>query len=386
MKNKPELIKIVLSGVLMMLIMGTVYSYSVFRDTIESVYHLTTSESGIPYMISLFFYAMFMGVTGYLLKKIRPIRILFIGIILITSGWIMAAYSTSLFVLTIGYGVLIGTGIGMIYGIPLMAITTYAKEKRGLYIGVVLSGFGVSPLITAPLLSKLIERLGIQSTFLIMSLVSLVLLSTVAVFYKSLDKTSTTHKEPFKKTIRKPQFIKLYMVFFISTFIGLSVIGFTSTYAIKTYSFSHSNAALIVSLFAIFNGVGRILYGYLLDKFSIKSVMIVSFASILFASIIALLEMHELLFILAYIIFWLNLGGWLSIAPFSIAHWFDPIDYTRNYGFLFSAYGLSALVGVYVTGVVYDINQSYSLIFLFFSLLSITGILIVFTLKQAKEQ
>jgi len=47
----------ILSSLLMMLMMGTVYSYSVFRYYIEIEYQIGTLLSGFPYMISLFFYA-----------------------------------------------------------------------------------------------------------------------------------------------------------------------------------------------------------------------------------------------------------------------------------------------------------------------------------------
>ena len=66
--------KIVLSGIVMMLVMGSVYSYSVFRLPIEDYYNISSAQSGVPYMLSLFFYALFMGVSGKLLKTLHISR------------------------------------------------------------------------------------------------------------------------------------------------------------------------------------------------------------------------------------------------------------------------------------------------------------------------
>lgn len=54
-----------------MVCLGTVYSYSVFRVPIENIYNIGSTQSGMPYMIALAFYALFMFLTGkYLDEKI----------------------------------------------------------------------------------------------------------------------------------------------------------------------------------------------------------------------------------------------------------------------------------------------------------------------------
>ncbi|HKL47393.1 MAG TPA: hypothetical protein VJ878_01890 [Candidatus Izemoplasmatales bacterium] len=75
---------IVIPGFFMMLIMGSVYSYSVFRLPIETYFGISSSLSGLPYMLSLFFYAIFMGVSGKLLEKTSAFRVILIGVFLIS--------------------------------------------------------------------------------------------------------------------------------------------------------------------------------------------------------------------------------------------------------------------------------------------------------------
>ena len=54
----------VLLGTIIMMCLGTVYSYGVFRIAIEEVFDIGATQSGMPYMMALAFYACFMFVTG----------------------------------------------------------------------------------------------------------------------------------------------------------------------------------------------------------------------------------------------------------------------------------------------------------------------------------
>ena len=61
---------------------------------------------------------------------------------------------------------------------------------------------------------------------------------------------------------------------------------------------------------------------------------------------------------------------------------FNPVNYTKNYGTVFTAYGAGALAGTLVAGNAKDIFGSYTNAFIPTAILSILGILIAtFALK-----
>src|SRR6056297_4361212 len=102
-KNKNNYIRwiYVLVGIMIMMFLGTVYSYGVFRKPIEDMYNIGTTLSGLPYMISLAFYALFMFFSGRVLNKMKPKKLIAIGGLVIASGWIFSSMSSNIFVLTI---------------------------------------------------------------------------------------------------------------------------------------------------------------------------------------------------------------------------------------------------------------------------------------------
>ncbi len=58
-------------GIITMMFLGTVYSYSVFRSAIENIYNVGTTLSGLPYTASLASYALLMFLSGKILNKIN---------------------------------------------------------------------------------------------------------------------------------------------------------------------------------------------------------------------------------------------------------------------------------------------------------------------------
>src|SRR6056297_1385232 len=86
----------IFAGIIIMMFLGTVYSYGVFREPIENMYNIGTTLSGLPYMISLAFYALFMFFSGRFLNKMKPKKLIAIGGLVIASGWIFSSMSSNI--------------------------------------------------------------------------------------------------------------------------------------------------------------------------------------------------------------------------------------------------------------------------------------------------
>jgi MFS family permease len=159
--------------------------------------------------------------------------------------------------------------------------------------------------------------------------------------------------------------------------IGLMIIGLTSKIGIELFKLNSITVASLMSLFAVLNGLGRPLFGLIMDRFSIRFAMSVSYGLIILSSILLLMlqENSSILFILSFSIYWLNLGAWLSIAPNATRLLFGSLGYSKNYGIVFTAYGLGAILGIIISGLLMDVFQNYNSIFVFILMLSFFGIL-----------
>ncbi len=385
-------------GIIIMMCLGTVYSWSVFRLPIEKLLNVGSTQSGLPYMTALAFYAFFMFLTGRYLDKYNPRLIILTGGLLVSLGWIFSAYAPNIYVLTLTYGIISGSGVGIVYGAPMTVVAKWFPEKKGLAVGLVLVGFGLSPLITAPLARNLVENYGVMKTFLILGIsfgVIIPILSYPFKYPSELDdrvlKATISIKNSVNvmntsNMIKSKNFKGLYFNFIIGTMIGLMLIGMTSNIGIELIGLSPKNVTLLMALFAIFNGIGRPVFGWLTDKLSSKKAMFISYGLIIFSAILILFanEGSVVLFSISFSIFWFNLGGWLSIAPASTLSMYGTKHYSQNYGVVFTAYGIGAIIGVVTSGVLIDVHRNYHFLFYYVLALCLIGMLLTSKLISDK--
>ncbi|OPJ55291.1 L-lactate MFS transporter [Alkalithermobacter paradoxus] len=380
-------------GIIIMMCLGTVYSWSVFRLPIEQLFNVGTTKSGLPYMVSLAFYSLFMFLSGKHLDKYSPRLIMLIGSLLVSVGWILSAIASNIYVLTITYGIIIGTGVGIAYGVPMTVVAKWFPERKGLAVGLVLIGFGLSPLVTAPLARNLIEVYGVTKTFIILGIsfgTIIPLLSYTFRYPGELDNTnlSTTLNKGnhinTKEMLKSQSFKVLYLNFTIGTMIGLMLVGMTSNIGIELIKLSPKQVASFMSIFAIFNGIGRPIFGWITDKLSYKKAALISYSLITIAStiMVTVKEGNLILFGIAFSIFWFNLGGWLAIAPTATLAMYGSKHYSQNYGVLFTAYGIGAILGVLSSGMLIDILGNYNFIFYLIIALCIIGIVSSQSMKK----
>ena len=100
----------VILGMVIMMALGTVYSWSVFRLPVEELYNVGAAQSGLPYMTALLFYSLFMFLTGRFLNTWSPRKTILTGVLLVSIGWILSAFAPNIQALTVTYGVISGAG------------------------------------------------------------------------------------------------------------------------------------------------------------------------------------------------------------------------------------------------------------------------------------
>lgn len=348
----------VLQNFFLMLIMGTVYAWSVFRVSVESQFDLGALESGLPYMVSLFFYAVSMMVSGRYLTIHNTRLQALMGTVMIGLGWAVSALAPNVWVLILGYGVIMGYGVGLVYGVPVF-ILNKTSSRSGLHTGIVLAGFGASPLLTAPLVSEILSATSLSFTFLLMSVVAFIFMVPMTLNL-TLKPEAIVEKKEVVTVVDVRAFTIFYVLFVGTTTIGLMMIGLSYRLGVVNYNFASRDTVFALSFFAFLNGIARPIYGYLMDRFSFVWVAITSVLTLIIASVIGLLNQGNdlTLFIISMGLYWFNLGAWLAIIPALVKQAFGTYHYAQRYGALFTAYGLGAIIGTLFSGFILDVFTS----------------------------
>jgi len=81
-------------GMIVMLCLGTVYSWSIFRDPVEQLLDIGATESLLPYTFALLFYSALVSITGIYLNRIGVRRALLLGGALLGIGYGLSSLAT----------------------------------------------------------------------------------------------------------------------------------------------------------------------------------------------------------------------------------------------------------------------------------------------------
>lgn len=384
--KQPNRWLLILYGMLLMMLMGTVYSYSVFRVALEKVLTVSTSQSGLPYMVALACYALFMFLSGKYVERFQPKVLISLGGLMVATGWILASFADHMIALTVCYGLIGGAGVGIAYGAILNVVGKWFPDKKGFALGMVLLGFGLSPLITAPLAGRLVATYGVMATFRWMGLIFGIAIPLLALGFKRPENDDLAWYKPSVNTTQQGQaltrwemvktksFKGLYINFVIGTMIGLKLIGMTTSVGTQYFNLPVEQVTQLIAVFAIFNGLGRPTFGWLTDQLTSRRAMLFSYALMLTAASLPLFfKADSWVFIISFAIFWFNLGGWLAIAPTSTMKLYGAAHSGENYGLVFTAYGVGAILGVSGSGLIIDFFGGYQAVFQFVVVLCALG-------------
>lgn len=408
---------LVLSGIIINICLGAVYAYGVLQVPLRKLFEappphgyglkVTATEMQLPYSIFLASFALTMPLMGKYIEKYGPRKMAMLGGLIVGIGWLAASFATSPLTLIFLYGVIGGVGVGIAYNCPIVTSGRWFPDKRGLAVGLTILGFGISAAIIGPLVDYLVALYGVQNALRILGIAFLAVISACALLLSfpppgwtprgwSPPATVKTSSRDFMRheMIRTKAFYGLWLCYTIGTLAGLMAIGVSKPVGLEVAEniglsereISATLTALVIP-FACCNGLGRPLFGWITDRLKPMKAAVLSFALIFTASMLMYSYPASLaVYAVAFAILWLNLGGWLAIAPAATASFFGMKDYARNYGLVFTAYGAGAIAGNLLAGQVKDIFGSYISVFAYVSALAVAGIIAAIALMRAPTQ
>ncbi|MFU8827127.1 MAG: OFA family MFS transporter [Brevefilum sp.] len=347
-----------------LLALGVLYSWSVIRANIPAAWGWAESQKTLPYSVAVVVFSLMTLVGARLLYKLGPRLIVSIGGLLSGLGMIISSFSTSPWVYTAAFGVLLGSGIGFVYASAApAALRWFPPSKAGLISGIVVAGFGMGSVWVAPLSRAMIDWFGLQSTMLYLGIGMLVAVVGFAQFLKfpaeNYVKPVASLKEAVaiasqvdfkpRQTVKTWQFYVLWITFAFGSGAGLMVIGNLASIVADQVGLV-AVSAIAVSVLAIGNGTGRVLYGLLSDKIGRKAVLSIAFV---FQAVLVLLlrtivpgsflaNVPALMLMVALI--GANYGANLAVFPVITKDFFGPANFAINYGIVYTAWGLGGFM------------------------------------------
>jgi len=387
---------VLVSSVIINVCIGSNYAWSVFQKPLMDIFHWSTSATSLVFTISSGVVPLAMIVAGTIQDKIGPARGLAVGGLLFGAGVIGAGFTTSLTVLYATYGVLVGIGIGTIYACTVANTVKWFPDKRGLASGLVVAGFGSGAALIAPLAASLIDSHGVLAAFKILGTGYLILIPALALFIraappgyvpagwtppaKSSNRAAAADKN-WRQMLSDPRFYVLWCVYALGTVSGLMIIAHASPFGQEIIRLTSQMAAAAICVLALANTLGRIFWGWVSDKTSRLSTVVMMFVLGGVAMLVLPAISGFAAFVMVLIVVGLCFGGFMGIFPSITADAFGSRNLGMNYGIMFTAFGMAALGGPRLAAIVKQSNQGdYTYAFLIAAALSLLGIVLTLVL------
>jgi len=351
---------VALSGLGINLALGVLYTWSMFKESISKEFGWQGSQLNDPYALCCLVFAFAMILAGRCQDKFGPRVTATIGGLLVGAGMVLISTSNSYSVWLLGFGVLVGMGIGFGYSSATPpALKWFPPAKTGLVAGIVVAGFGLAPVYLAPTSQYVLAHFGLQKSMLLFGAAFTVIVCGLAQMLKNpplgfsaASKSSSSvaqtavNDATASQILRRPMFYLLWVIYAIGAGAGLMVIASVSGMAKKSMG---SQAFIAVAVMAIGNAGGRVIAGILSDKigrrWTLMLVLLIQ-AGLMFIAIPVTSSKETLPFVIVMLatLIGFNYGANLALFPSFTKDLWGLKNFGVNYGVLFTAWGVGGLV------------------------------------------
>lgn len=358
---------VTLAGLGINLALGILYTWSIFKQSIkesilagDGMFNWDIASLNDPFAVCCLLFTVAMIFAGRIQDKLSPRVTGIIGGILTGAGLIVISQSTSLLAWILGFGVLMGVGLGFGYASATPpALKWFPASKTGMIAGIVVAGFGLASVYIAPLSHFLIGKFGLSQSMLIFGIAFLFVVCLLSLFLVNppkgyvAEETSRVdaHAPVAVKTqdyspmqmLRTSAFYKLWFMYCIGAGAALIIIGGVAGMAKQSLG---DYAWVVVALMAVGNAGGRIVAGIISDKIgrTITLLIMMFFQALVISSLLFIGEQSVVLLVTAATLIGFNYGTNLSLFPSATKDYFGMKNFGANYGLIFSAWGIGGFV------------------------------------------
>lgn len=384
-------------GTLMLLFLGLIYAWSIFKAPFNAIYESwTVSQLSMTFTISMTFFCLGAFFAGNLAKKISVRNILWIAAAFLFIGFFGVSMlnpdhaKASLYLLYLLYGVFCGSGVGMGYNVIISTINKSFQDRAGLASGIMLLGFGLGGIVLGSIVSTVIGKVGLFAAFRALGVIIAIVLFVGANFINPpvqtvavAAKTESTEIVSYTtgEMIKQPAFWIFVLWTVLLNSASLLVINSAASIAV-----AFGIPAVLGLIVSLFNGMGRVIHGAFFDRYEEKKSILLNTGLVLLAGICLTLGamFHMAPFVLIGLVFsGLGYGGTPTLASAVIMRRFGPKNFAVNFSVANFSLIPAAMIGPMVSSTLIERSGgAYHTTFMMIIVLGVAALVLRTFLKE----
>ena len=396
---------IALSAIAIHLSIGGAYAYSVYKNPITTELGWQQSQVTIAFTIMMGLAGFSAAMFGSFVEKQGPRKSAMLAAVLFGlgqagAGVAIAMDSVVLYWLT--YGLLSGLGMGIGYIAPVSTLVKWFPDRRGLATGMAVLGFGSGALLTAPIATRLMEAVGISTTYYILGVSYFILMICGALYIAAPKKNEVSSTEEVSKygtskvrelaqmsarqAVKTKQFWMLWTMHLVNVSAGLMMISVASPMAQEIVGLSAVAAASMVGLMGLFNGGGRLIWAAASDYIGRQNIFLIFFTIQLIAFLTLPFTTNVIMFQLFIFLVVSCYGGGFSNLPALASDLFGTKQLGVIHGYLLTTWSLGGIFGPMIVNTIHEATNSYIPVFYVFSaLIGLSFVISIFMKFEVKK-
>jgi MFS family permease len=305
---------------------------------------------------------------GMLVDRYGARKLLAYGLVALGAGMLGVASTRSPTLYVVMYGVFAGLGFGLVASsVVSAAVARFFIERRGLALGIASAGGPVGQMVLIPASAIVLTALGWRGLFAIAGGVALALAPLASWLLRSADQPAAINaKRPtigadFGYLMRSPVFHLLFW--------GFLICGFTSIGVIETHfvpyavlcGFTPTASANAFGVLSLLNLAGILLAGWLADRMNRVLLLVAIYAArgLTFIMLLGIADNTAMLFTFSALYGLFDYASVPVVASLIASHLgMRVIGFSM--GLIAMAHQLGAALGAIGGGVVFDLYNSYT--------------------------
>lgn len=379
---------------------GSVYAYSIMTNPVKDLFGVEEGDIKWAFKIAILLLGLSAAFLGRWVEKVGPkisgitAGILY-GVGILGSGLAIQLQSLPLFLFC--YGIIGGIGLGLGYITPVSTLVKWFPDRRGLATGMAIMGFGFAALIFGPLMQTLFDSVGVSNAFYILGLIYMVIIIASASYIERPpegylpDGYKPGENKKIKADIsnidassalKTTRFYYIWIMMFINISCGIALISAASPLIQTKLNYTPMEAAAIVGLIGVFNGLGRLLWSGASDYLGRANTYIVFFVFQILAFYFLPKLSSELTFLFVLFTVITMYGGGFSTLPAFLGDLFGTKQLGAIHGMILSCWGLAGVVGPSIYDIVMKKTGSLDVTLQIFSGFFVVAFIVSILMKQ----